>query len=271
MGFLRLDRLRIFLASGCILLGLLSGCEDLIELDLNDAHPRVVIVGEITNRQKVHTVTIHQTVPVTSGDMFDPVSGATVRVTDENGRIFNFNEAEPGAYQSRVFRGVIGRKYTLEAEVDGIVYKAESIMPPVVNIDSIGTSSTTIFGQDNIYVTLKFNDPPNASNYYRYSTSVNGSPFQFNAIFNDKFNDGLHVSHELMNFGRDLEVGDEVKIQRQYIDEATYRYWRSIASSNPASSAPANPPSNISNGALGYFSAYSLNEYELVIPEKLDN
>lgn len=246
---------------------LLSGCEDLIELDLHDAGPQLVIVGEITNRQRTHTVTIHQTVPVSSGRLADPVSGATVRVTDENGRVFHFAETEPGVYISGVFRGVIGRTYTLETIVSGVHYTAQSTMPEIVNIDSIGTSSSRIFGEESMYITLKFNDPPRVANYYRYLTSVNGGPFQFNSIFNDTFNDGLHVSHELRNFGVDLEIGDEVKIQRQHIDAATYLYWRSIASSNPASAAPANPPSNINHGALGYFSAYAVNEYEVVIPD----
>lgn len=249
-------------------IGAFYGCEDRIELDLHDAAPHIVIMGEITNRQTSHFVSVHRTVPIASDVLSSPVSGAWVRVTDDRGRVFVFNEMTPGSYRSGVFRGVVGMRYTLEVQVDEKTFTATSQMPPPVNIDSLGTSSTTLFGNENIYVTLKFDDPPAVANYYRYLTGVNGAAPVFNAVFSDKFNDGLHVSHELMNFGVGLQVGDSVKIQRQYIDEATFLYWRSITSTHPGSAAPANPPTNLAHGALGYFSAYSVSEYELVIPEK---
>ena len=37
-----------------------------------------------------------------------------------------------------------------------------------------------------------------------------------------------------------------------------YDFWNAVQATNPGTAAPANPPSNISNGALGYFSAYSM-------------
>src|SRR5690606_1586771 len=185
----------------------------------------------------------------------DPVSGAMVRLIDPSGRAIFFNEGvAPGEYYSRVFLGVIGGTYQLEVTVDGTVYTARTTMPDVVTLDSIGTASSTFLGKEELYVTLKFNDPKGEANYYRYLTSLNGGPLLFSAIFNDRFNDGLHVTHELMNFERDLKPGDYLKIQRQYIDEATYLYWRSIAGANPGVAAPTNPPGNFSGGALGYFS-----------------
>lgn len=250
-----------------ILCPLLMACEDLIDMELLDAGPRLVIVGEISNRDRIHEVRVHQTVPVSSSSMLDPVSGVAVRVTDRSGRTFVFNETAPGVYRSRQFRGLIGMEYTLEVEVDGKMYQASSTIPFVVPVDSIGIASSDFMGQENRFVTLKFQDPPGISNYYRYTLSVNGGENRFAAVFDDKFNDGRFVTHELLNFDIKLAAGDEVKVHRQFIDQAVYQYWQSVSSANPAASAPANPPSNISNGALGYFSAYSLMEFNVYIAQ----
>src|SRR5690554_4246257 len=141
MSMIARDRSRwmVWLIGLGVGVGLLTSCEDQIELDLNDASPQIVIVGEITNRQKSHTITIHQTVPVSSGELSDPVSGAIVRVTEKssnsNGRVFVFNQANPGQYHSCVFRGIIGVQYVLEVEYGSKTFTATSQMPPVVNID----------------------------------------------------------------------------------------------------------------------------------------
>jgi hypothetical protein len=52
------------------------------------------------------------------------------------------------------------------------------------------------------------------------------------------------------------------------IDENAFLYFttfRDMANTNPGSPAPANPISNFSNGALGYFSAWSFEEKEIII------
>ncbi len=246
---------------------LLMGCEDLITLDVQEVSPQFVIVGEINNRESRHEVTIHRTVPLSSSNAMAPVSGATVRVLDGLGRFYEYNEVEPGLYRSRLFRGQTGMEYKLEIAVEGTDFQATSNMPEIVLIDSLGTSSGNFMGEENKFVTLKFYDPPNKSNYYRYTLRVNEGAPRFMSVFDDKYNDGKFVTHELINFDMKLQPNDYVRVQRQHIDQATFLYWRSVSSSNPTASAPANPPSNISNGALGYFSAYSLLEYEMTIPQ----
>jgi len=49
------------------------------------------------------------------------------------------------------------------------------------------------------------------------------------------------------------------------IDKDVFKYWNELQSINPGSAAPANPTSNISNGALGYFSVSSARTYNFFI------
>ncbi|HLW49456.1 MAG TPA: DUF4249 domain-containing protein [Sphingobacteriaceae bacterium] len=259
------QRIRIlFLA---ILAFMTVGCEDLITMDIQEANPQYVIVGEINNQNRRHEITIHRTVPLHALQTSNPVEGAIVRVMDGQGRAILFFDEGEGRYRSGNFRGQVGESYAMHVEIEGREFTAHSTMPAPVPIDSAGISFGTFMGGDNRFITFKFLDPPNTPNYYRYLVNVNAGGSRFIAVFDDKFNDGKYVTHELINFDFKLQPNDYIRVQRQSIDRANYLYWRSVSSANPTASAPANPPSNISNGALGYFSAHSMIEYDIYIPQ----
>jgi len=246
---------------------LLLGCEDVITMELREVDPQYVIVGEINNQNKRHEITIHRTVSLHASSTSNPVGGAEVQVTDGQGRAIRFFDEGNGRYLSGNFRGRIGETYTMQVEIEGREFIAHSTMPAPMPVDSIGTTMGTFMGEDNRFITFKFYDPPNTPNYYRYLVNVNAGESRFISVFDDKFNDGKYVTHELINFDFKLQPNDYVRVQRQFIDQATFLYWRSVSSANPTASAPANPPSNISNGALGYFSAHSMIEYDIYIPQ----
>src|SRR5690606_28704083 len=116
-----------------ILLGM--GCEDVIDVDLKDATPQLIIVGEVSNRLEDQQVTISRTVDFTSDNPFDPVSGAEVTILDEDGRSFELIERAPGRYRSR-FKGETGHVYRLWVRVEGQEFTASSRMPESVLADS---------------------------------------------------------------------------------------------------------------------------------------
>jgi hypothetical protein len=54
------------------------------------------------------------------------------------------------------------------------------------------------------------------------------------------------------------------------LDEAIYKYWYSLRSGGGdgtgSTAAPANPLTNIKGGALGYFSAHTINRKKVIAP-----
>ena len=64
--------------------------------------------------------------------------------------------------------------------------------------------------------------------------------------------------------------GDQVTVDMLCLDPAVYKYWYSLdrgATGGGISGAtPANPVTNISGGALGYFSAHTLQSKTMVVP-----
>ena len=67
-----------------------------------------------------------------------------------------------------------------------------------------------------------------------------------------------------------MNIGDTIHVEMQCIDQNIYTYYIAVIqiSGDDGSGAgitPANPPSNISNGALGYFSAHTSAVSSIVI------
>lgn len=234
-------------------------CEDIIDVNLSDADPQLIIVGTVSNRSYEQQVTISRTVAFDVSQPFDPVSGADVAVVDGTGRVFRYQETSPGVYISR-FRGNEGQRYDLSVQLGGQVFTATSTLPRLVTADSIGTGVRTLFGEEQKFISLRYADPAGVPNYYRYLWRVNGGDLEMLRVSEDKFNDGKYVSEDLMDFDTELVAGDSVTVRMQCLDKTAYDFWNAVQSTNPGSAAPANPPSPYGDGALGYFSAYAESE-----------
>ncbi|MGJ1283421.1 DUF4249 domain-containing protein [Sphingobacterium spiritivorum] len=245
---------------------LLVSCEDKIDINLNDASPKVVIVGDLSNLSDQHQIRVSKTIAFNQPANSIPVNNATVQVTEVGGRTYTFQLSDQnGNYSVRNMQLRVGRSYKLSVTVEGQLYESVSSVPPYVEVEKFGLKEESIFGDIYKYVVFTFTDPVGVENYYRYLISVNKKKMEFAAVLSDKFNDGLSVSHDIANEDNDLFTGDEVVIRRQCIDKGVYRYWNDFQLTNPGSASPANPTSNITNGALGYFSTSSAKEYSIII------
>jgi len=266
-------RLRFFALMIPFLIGLsvLASCEKVVDVKLRESDQIVVIEGNVSNIETTHIVRISKTVAFSNNSTDNPQSNAVVRILEENaadnpssGFVVRpkgertFTEISPGVYQIVNYKANPGMKYTLTVDFENEHYTASSIMPQPILIDSIGTVTESVFGDEEKTVGLVFQDPPGVKNYFRYLVTVNGVPSNLVFAFNDKFNDGKKVQRNLYHEDLELVRGDAVMVEQQCIDGAVYAYFNGILSNNSGAAAPGNPKSNFSNGALGYFSAHTI-------------
>jgi len=253
-----------YITAALVLFTLLCwSCEDKIDIDLNDADPRVVIVGDLSNLSDKHQIRVSKTVAFNEPVNSLPINNAQVEVTEVGGRSYRFaSTGENGIYTISGMSLREGRTYRLKIWVDDEIYESESTVPRYVPVEELGLKEETIFGEAYKMVTFGFTDPVDIDNYYRYLIAVNNNPMEFSTVFSDKFNNGLTLTHDIANEDNDLKVGDEIVIRRQCIDKNVHRYWNEFQQTNPGSASPANPTSNISNGALGYFSTSSAQDFK---------
>lgn len=243
---------------------LLSSCEKVIDLQLRDAEPVLMIEGTISNLQEWQEVNLSHTVPFDSELRRMPVTGARVFLREGNNAWKALSEFQDGQYIIRDFRGRPGVEYSLRVEYDDETYESTSRMPEVVRIDSTGVSVMT-FDETRRTPLVLFQDPPAEKNYYYFEVEVNGDIVPSLFLYNDKFNNGKYVTINLDDFELNLNPLDSVVVELRNIDEGSYNFWKGVQSQTATSASPGNPPSNISNGALGYFSAYAGNSVYFIM------
>jgi hypothetical protein len=147
-------------------------------------------------------------------------------------------------------------------------------MPDVVAIDSLTQESFNMgnFGGGGIikYVKIQYKDPEGKNNFYRFTEIINGIVSNAIRIDNDLLRDGNTLTQEIVQIRPGIKTGDTVIVFLQTIDKAVFDYFTQLNQISGEgyggqSASPANPTSNFNNGALGYFSAYSVRSKSIII------
>lgn len=259
----------IYFLSLILLLIFFVSCEDVIELDLDNANAKIVIEANVTNVLEPQIIKISKTKSFKEENSFLAVNGASVKVQEENGPSYSFVESGGGNYLSIPFKGTPGKKYTVTVMVSNQTYTAQSIMPPLVKLDSLTVTEISFFGNTNKFVQVNYKDIPNIPNQYNFVISVNNKLRNGYFPESDRFNDGSEVKNTLFTSEPDLKKGDKVTVDFQCIDLAIYRYFfaiTQIGGNGGPPTSPANPDSNFNNAALGYFSAHTSQKLTISIP-----
>lgn len=242
---------------------LFISCEKVITTELKKAEPAIVIEGTITNNAP-GKVTISKSVPFSNNNNFPSITGAKVSVTDNTGRNFVLSESTPGTYTNASLVGIPGRTYTLNITAEGKNYIATSVMPSPVKLDTL-IQDRIILTSSQITVNALFTDPPGFGNYYHFIETINNNRSKIIYVLDDLYQDGGITEVQFWDDVLKLKAGDVVQIEMQCIDKNIFRYIRGIEDLQVGGTVPANPESNISNNALGYFSAHTSQKKTITI------
>ena len=262
---------------GCIAALALYSCEKVIQIDLNEAEKKYVIEGMLTDQPNSCKVLISRTVNFEENSGFNGAPGAQVTVRTSTGQEAVLTETAPGIYENESLIGAPGNSYELTVLINGKTFTASSMMPARVELDSIFIRENTFFNEKVNLLNLRFFDPPGKGNCYRFIQYVNGKKDKTVFVRKDDLVDNAMVSTQLFSRGDEsdedegakIETGDVVKAEILCIDPDVYRFWYSLSQSATGvneSASPANPVTNISGGALGYFSAHTYDTKTITVP-----
>lgn len=261
----------LFLLSGTVF----TSCQKVIDVKLKDSDKKYVIEAVLTDAPGSGQVIVSQTKNFSDNNTPAYISGAAVTITDNTtGASCSLTEISPGIYGACTIAGVGGHTYLLSVAKDGNTFTATSTMPQRVNLDTLYMTNENVFGSIWNLANIQFHDPAGMGNCYRAKQYVNGKASKDIFVTNDDYTDGKDMFGKLyMDPGDDdknkIKSGDSVKIEFMCIDPAIYKYWFSMqqsATGSNQSAAPANPVTNIQGGALGYFSAQTIQIKEVVTP-----
>lgn len=253
-----------------VFISALFSCQKVIDVDLNEANPQIVIEGNYRAEDSTVLVRITLTSSYFNSDPSPIIETAAVTITDANGTPTNVPYIGNGYYELNNYVPQFNSTYYLTVSYDGKQYLAESVMSAPVQLDPITFDSIpSFFGNDGGYVVyLNFNDPVDTVNFYQIVLSQNGQVWDgLDQFFtqDDQFTDGNYVQRPL--FGQEFyHTGDTAGMELRTIDEKIYHYVNEAQSvAQQSSGAPANPTTNWNNDALGYFSAYSSSRQSVLI------
>jgi hypothetical protein len=247
---------------------LASGCQKVIDLELKNTEPIIVIEANVTNVLEPQVVKITNTYNFDEPNRFNGIANAKVELSVSNGQKVIYNATgTPGVYQSRAYQGRSGRTYTIDVTIGDKIYSATSTMPAAVPLDSVTFKQFTAFGETNTYLSLNYTDPPGIQNQYRYILKVKNK-IEETTVTEDRFYDGNKTSDILFYEIDKLPAETSIDIDFQCIDRNVFKYFFAINQISGAGGppvAPANPVSNFSNGALGIFSAHTTTKRNIVL------
>jgi hypothetical protein len=247
-------------------------CEEIIKIDLEGTDARIVIEGIITDGPGPYTVRLSKTT-----DYFDPsdypfVSDAQVVISDDLGVRDTLTELGEGVYQTTFIQGAYGRTYRLDVKAEGKNYTGISTLPDLISIDSIELEyyPETYYYEEAYWLHCHYRDPVDTLNYYRIRVTKNDTIDKTIYILDDKFIDGNPV--DIFIWGDSYKPGDTAIFELFSMDAALYDYYYTLfnllySGGDGSYSTPANPNTNLSNDALGYFGAFSIARDTILVPD----
>nr|WP_281271000.1 DUF4249 domain-containing protein [Mucilaginibacter oryzae] len=246
-------------------------------MKLPDNTPKYVIEAVLTNEPGGCRVSLSQTKPFTENNSFTGISGAAVAISGD-GSTQTLSPTSAGVCQNSAFTGAPGKTDQLTVQVDGKTFTASSTMPQPVGFDSLYVKRGDGHNKDGsplLYAFTRYHDPAISKNFYRFVQYVNNKKEETVFIDDDEFTNGNLVNNRLSfsndndDPARNLKSGDQLTVEMLCLDPVIYQYWYSLstgAGGDGNNAAPANPDTNLSGGALGYFSAHTIQRKTIIVP-----
>ncbi|WP_428225829.1 DUF4249 family protein [Flavobacterium sp.] len=266
------------------LLGLLTmtfGCEEVVDIPLENTNPKLVIDANLTWQKG--TTGAQQTIKLSiTNDFYTNeikiASGAIVTVTDNDNTLFTFNQ-KPNTpdYVCTNFTPAINKEYTLKVVYEGQTYTSSSkLLSSPAFEPEVKQSLVPGFGaKEIIKLQLFFKDNALEENYYLLSAKNPKLFIQEFLSLEDRFTQGNIM--EAAYFNEKTQKDDNFKFSLQAVNKTHFNYIKKLLSisgqnsGGPFSTPPATLRGNIINQTdsenypFGFFSVSEIDYKEYTV------
>ncbi len=199
---------------------LFFGCQDVIDVEVSNEPPRLVINAVITVDTSQFVFPVGVQVNVTNS-FFGEVPVTRLKQITMGGFVFNELDSGSGFYETIASpTGLVDRDHILQVQHEDQRYLARSTYASTVDFDSIYTFSNTINDKSEINIALT--DDPDIDNFYLFDVGF-GEWF----VVSDKFFQGQQTTLTY-EYERKIESGVEFEVSVLGADEAFYNYMRAL-------------------------------------------
>ena len=276
---------KLIYSFGIILL--FASCTENIDFDLNTDKARLVVEGQISSGKAKHFIKLTQSTSYFFNEETPLVTNAMVSLSDGTNS-WTMTEEKPGYYYTPEITPESNKTYSLSINADGENYKATEFMENPIKGDTVSIVLSDTYDTDSnklvpAYSLFLFVREPEGlgDNYlWKYwlkrpdSAWKNMTPTFSDWIYrNDDFVDGNSPVKGWELFSdiplEEMPPGTQVRLETYKISTAYYTFLDAVSKQTNRSGffdgPPANIPSNIDNGALGYFSISGLDMLSTVV------
>ena len=271
-----------------ILIICLNACQEEVEFSPVTAESRLVVNGSITTEYKVHTVRLSLSGPLAKDVSFQPVEGAEVMIMEGDENWAFLKETKPGVYSSDSIAAKVNRLYTLEINWSGQVFLAQDSLKGIgspinpIEFDSFGNFREFefrrhLFGLNESSKEIAVVTPKELKTEIDtaragLTTGVKllpGGVYEFTSFGHPRIEvNGLLNFEDGKFFG--FRTGARVFQRKFSLSGKYYQYLRSVFIETEwrgtlFDTPPANVNGNVSNGALGFFSAHDVASRQTVL------
>ncbi len=251
---------RLFLFFSCS--SLLFSCEEKIDIKLDTGTSQITVDAWITDKRITQVIKLTKTADYFENAPSPVVSGATVKITDDLGNVFVFEEvANEGRYTwtpgSLDTLAKIGHTYSLDVLYGNQHFISSTTMQPSVTMDSLtqykepnGLGKDSVFraefwARDNYgrqdfywirtYRNGSFNNKPGGILTAQEAAFGNGDGFIFIVPYRQGIND----------FNNPFVQGELVKVEIYGINQVSYDFLNQAQSQMVNGGLFATPPYNV--------------------------
>ncbi|MDN5213365.1 DUF4249 domain-containing protein [Fulvivirgaceae bacterium BMA12] len=250
----------------------LYGCEETTELKIGKNVPVLVVDGLITDDAPPYFIKLSTTTDFNDELNGKAVNDAQVRLSDNTGQEETLVLDGEGLYKISEINGIPGRTYFLEINWQGKTYTSSDLLHPVGDIDSLNyrfREESIIYDEGYFVSYFGEKSNPESINYYRWIISKNNEPQTLRSeliVDSDEFVNGLRG----LEFDFPFNLNDTASVAVYSLSKPVFDYYSALFllvnnDGGVFSVSPENPPSNITNGALGFFQASSVKSDTVII------
>lgn len=263
---------------------LLSGCDVPIDLDLDQTPPEVTIEALLTNRPGEPFVRVTLSVDFYYEGHATRLNDAIVTLRNDLGQSVAFSHYAGGSADSvgyylppEGFAGQVGRIYTLTVFAQGKTFEATDSLKYVTSIDSLSYRPNRFAEQDppsdgKTYELLIYAKEPQESKDYYLVKYYRNDSLTYNGDSDVYVLDDYGVGENIDGVPSAVLYSDNdlARIEMFSLTREGFLFYNDLVTimnsdGGMFSPPPANPRTNFSNGALGFFQVSAASERSIVV------
>lgn len=267
------------------------GCEEVIDVDLPEDEPRLVVDALI--RLDFSEPTVNVQVKVSrSSSFFEPIPPTSLtdiriinlgRDSTDCANCLILEEAAPG---SGIYEKVTSPTFFLNGDLviqlthEGRQYIGETRFVPGVPLESVIQGTKTLFDDEETEVIVTFTDQADREDFYLFDFDFaeflvtrdefyQGQQFSFSYFYDQKFEPGTEIEISLMGVDRSFFNYMDLLIEQSDAGFDLFSVPVSTVRGNIFDVTDLNQSNQVLNFPLGYFAVVEVSKRTLVIEEQV--